>query len=660
MRFKKTIIIFVILAVAGAVIVYFTLGKKEQVEYVTAKVERGDIIQTVSETGTVKASSEIDLNFLNSGKIAKILVKIGDKVKKDQILAELDYSDLSIKVKEAQANLEVAKANLAKLLAGATAEEIAVSQAGVSQAKTAYNAARRELEKVKNTVAENIAQAETTLSDLESKTDGDITAYEQAVTVAQISLNNTKSTYQRAIDNKETIALTTIEDKLTVADTALDTINTVITDDDAKDVLSVKKISYLDDTKNNHSQTVELLTTANSSLAVAKQNKNDVKLGFKTQLNIIFINQAIDDALAVLNKTFIALNNCYDALENSVTSADFTQTELDSFKINVSADLTLISTAISAAQTAQQNLADAVLNYDTNVSNAEENLANKQAALDDAIITAKNALASARLSGEQQTTAAQTKVNTTLEAWQVAKAQLAQVKAPANAQDIALQQAKIKQAQAALDSVKNQVDNSIIKAPINGTITKVEYEIGEQTQAGTPVISMLAENNYEIEVLISEADIAKVKLNDPTEITLDAFGEDVKFAGKIFFIEPAETEIQDVIYYKVIVEFSPSPSPSPARASRERGAIEMSLKGVKSGMTANVVITTAEKKNVLIMPSRAVIEKNGGDKIVRVLVNGLINEALVKLGLRGDEGMVEVLSGVKEGDEVVTFIKEKK
>ena len=634
---KKAIIILIILAVVGAVIAYFALGKKDEIEYTTAKVEKGDIVQTVSETGTVKAASEIDLNFLNSGKIAKILVKIGDKVKKDQILAELDYSGLSIKQQEARANLEIAQANLAKLLAGAGFEEIAVSQANADQAKTAYDAAVRELEKVKNIAAENIVQAEKALSDLELKTENDVTPYEQAVTVAQISLDNIKSTYQRSIDNKEVAALTTVEDKLTVANTALDTINTIVTDDDAKDVLSVKNISYLNDTKNNHSQAVELLAAAKSSLTTAKQNKINTN-----------INQAIDDTLAALNKIFIALNNCYDALENSVTSADFTQTELNAFKTDISADLTLISAAISAVQTAQQNLADAILDYQTNASNAEENLANKQAVLDDAVITTENALATAKVSGEQQITVAQTKVDTTKEAWQVAKAQLVQVKAPVSAHDVALERAKIKQAQAALDSVKNQIDNSIIKAPIIGTVTKVDYEVGEQTQAATPVISMLAENNYEIEVLVSEADIAKVKINDPAEITLDAFGEDVKFAGKIFFIEPAETEIQDVIYYKVIVEFV-----------NDANLRQFTPNNIKSGMTANVVITTAEKKDVLIMPSRAVIEKNG-DRIVRVLVNGIINEVLVKVGLRGDEGMVEVLEGVKEGDVVVTFVKEKK
>ncbi|MEA3464178.1 MAG: HlyD family efflux transporter periplasmic adaptor subunit, partial [Patescibacteria group bacterium] len=185
------------------------------------------------------------------------------------------------------------------------------------------------------------------------------------------------------------------------------------------------------------------------------------------------------------------------------------------------------------------------------------------------------------------------------------------------------------------------------------------YEIGEQTKATQPVISMLAEDNYEIEVLISETDIAKIKINDEAKITLDAFGENIKFSGKVFFIEPAETVIQDVIYYKVLVEFANDANPPAGPAAREQRGWR-TPSNIKSGMTANVIITTAEKKNVLIMLSRAVIERNGGDKIVRVLVGDAVKEVPVQIGLRGDEGMVEVLGGVKEGDEVVTFMKEKK
>lgn len=631
---KIKIILIIVIVVVILLTVFFIFSREEKVEYVTAEVKRENLIQTVSEVGMVKAIKEVELNFLQSGRIAKILARIGDKVKQGQVLTELDYSSLSIKEQEAQANLDITQANLNKLLAGATAGEIAVSQAKAEQAKVAYRAALEELAKIRNTTAENITQAEKDLADLESSSSDNITPYEQAVTIAQTNLNNTKSTYQRAIDNKEDIALTTIDDKLAVANTALDAINTIITDSDAENILSIKDTSYLANTENFYIASLELLEAAKSSLSIAAADK--------TKNNI---DTAIQSFSTSLNKIFKTLDYCFSALENSITSSAFTQTELNAYKTNVSSQSTLISTSISAVQTAQHNLDDAILTYETKVAEAEDSLAKAQVNLDDAIKTARDNLSSAKVSSAQQITTAQAKVDTTLEAWAVAKVQLKEVKSPARIQDVSLYRAQVKQAEAALNLVKKQIEDSIIKAPIDGTIIKIEYEIGEQISATKAVMAMLSENNFEIEVDISEADIAKINKDNSVEVTLDAFGDDIKFSGRVYFIEPAETVIQDVIYYKVKIEFTGK---------------EEKLKGIKSGMTANTVITTAQKNNVLIIPSRAIIEKNGDNKYTRVLVREKIIEKPIKIGLRGDEGMVEVLSGVGEGEQVVTFIKNNK
>jgi len=617
---KKTIFFIVILVILGIVIAYFKFGKKAEDEYITATIERGSLIQTVSETGTVKAASEIKLNFLNTGKVANILVKIGDKVIKDQVLAELDYSALLIKEKEAQANLN-------KTLAGASRQEVAVSEASVEQARTAYLAAIKELEKARASVNEDIAQAQKDLDDLEDSSADTITTYEQAVSSAELDLNNTKATYQRAIDNEKSDTLSDIDAKLAVANTALDEINTILDDDDGKSVLSIKNKIYLTNTQNDYNDAKKLLDIAESSLAQAKANKTET-----------LIDKGVSDALTALNKTFDALSNCYAALEYSVTTTSFTLAEVDAYKTTINTQITAVTTGISTIQTAQQDLDDAILDYDTKVAEAKEDLAQEQTDLADAILDAKNSLATAKTGGDKSVTAAENKVDTTAEAWSVAKAQLAELKAPARSYDVDL-------AQAALDTVRNQIQDSIIKAPINGTVTKIDYEVGEQTLATQAAISLLAEDGFEIEVDVSEADIAKVNINDPVEITLDAFGDDLVFIGKVYFIEPAETVIQDVIYYKVKIQL----------AENDENLIK-----IKSGMTANVVVTTAKKDNVLIMPSRAVVQKNGGAKVVRVLVNGVINETPVVTGMRGDEGMVEVLSGVKEGEVVVTYVKNSK
>ncbi len=135
------------MGLAGGLVAFAMLGNKPKTIYTTVSIEKKDIIQTVSETGTIKSANEIKLSFLNSGKIEKINFNVGDKILKDNIIAGLDCSDLYIRKEESKANVDVARANHNKLLAGATKEDINISKAGLQQAKTAYEAAEKELEK---------------------------------------------------------------------------------------------------------------------------------------------------------------------------------------------------------------------------------------------------------------------------------------------------------------------------------------------------------------------------------------------------------------------------------------------------------------------------------------------------------------------------------
>ncbi|MCX6796709.1 MAG: efflux RND transporter periplasmic adaptor subunit [Candidatus Falkowbacteria bacterium] len=572
----KTIVIIAIILVVGTLVAYFVIGRKPKVEYSTSPVVRGNIIQTVSETGTVKAVNEINLSFLNAGKIKNIYCQVGDKVIKDQLLAELDYSSLDLKKREGEANLEVAKQNLAKLLAGAAAEEIRVAQASVKQAEAAYESAKLQLAAIKDSTDNTVAQAEKTLADLQS--------LDPAI-----------------VSSKRTYVLNSIQSGINSMNTSLDSQNKIITDQDKKYYLGVSNPTQLANAQVAYNNALPLVNVANSSFAIATQNRNDSN-----------ISQAVKDALSALNMTLSSLNYFYSALQGTVTNSLYTQTELDTDKTTISTAITTVNTAITTIQSAHQTLVDA-------------------------IITAQNSLSSAKLSASQQQTAYQTTVDSTYNAWQVAIAQLNKITAAPNQYDVSLLFAQIQQVQAALDSVNKSIEDSKIKAQINGTITIVNNEAGEQATPGKTVISILGDSNFEIEALIPESDIQKVVVDDKVETTFDAFGEDEKFYGKIYFIEPAETTVQDVIYYRVKINFD------------QRG------KEVKSGMTANVIITTAEKSNVLTIPTRAIVDKNGGGKFVKILVNNQEVEKKVEIGLAGDEGVSEVLAGLNEGEKVITY-----
>lgn len=192
--------------------------------------------------------------------------------------------------------------------------------------------------------------------------------------------------------------------------------------------------------------------------------------------------------------------------------------------------------------------------------------------------------------------------------------------------------------QASLDQAIANRNKAIIYAPIEGVITKVNKKKGELISSSEAMIEMLSPH-YEIDVDIPETDVVKLKTGNDVTITLDALGNDTKFVGSVLSIDPASTDIQDVVYYKVKV-----------------GISDNNAEMFKSGMSADVLIKTDSRDGVLFIPYRAVLSKADDSKYVRVLKDEKVEEKTVELGLKADEGKVEVLSGLTEGEEIVLKI----
>lgn len=638
-RKKIWLSIIAILVLTIIVLIVWQNKKNQQPQYTTIQAEVGPLSQTVSLTGTVKPVKELALNFLSAGRISDLMIKTGDNISAGQLLAELDYSALILRKNEAEAGLQIAQANLNKLLSGASQQTIAVNQSGVNQALTNQKMAQSELDKVKKTATENIKQAEKSLYDLMDSSANTITSQEQAIVTAQTNLTNTQRTGQRNIDNSRSSGLIVFSDKILAAKIALDNINTILNDDDAKYVLSVKDSSYLQKTKNTRDLSLEDYLTANQAVALAKSTLGDNSFSV-----------AADKTKQFLNRTAQALNYSYSMLEATITSNNFSQAKLDNYKGIISSQSNQINGAITAVESARQGYYNAQMTNETSVLVAQDNLNQAQVNLDSAQLAAQNNLVNIRLASERQISVAQSQLDSAIKAVEVAQAQLNNTRAPARSADIALVQGQISQAQANLASVQKQIDDSRLVAPLDGIVTQVNYEIGEQfSPAGKALITVLVNNNFNIEVDVTESDINKIKIGNQAEITLDAFGPDDIFHGQVYFIEPAQTVIQDVVYYKVKVSFNNSQEIK--ELTNNRQII------IKAGMTANVTITTDQRDNVIKVPSRAIIEKGDGSRIVRVLRNNQVEEVPITVGLRGDDGLVESIGNIQAGEQIITFIK---
>lgn len=222
-------------------------------------------------------------------------------------------------------------------------------------------------------------------------------------------------------------------------------------------------------------------------------------------------------------------------------------------------------------------------------------------------------------------------------AYEQAKQNLINAKNKAAA-DVVAYEASIRQSQASVGAAVATRNKSRIVAPIAGKVAKVAFKSGEFVTSQDVVIKLVSPR-FEVKVDIPETDIVKIATGVSTTVTLDAYGTDAKFTGVVTEIESGETVIQDVVYYKVTVVLEEKPEYQ-----------------ILNGMTADVVFFTENKDNVLFIPQRA-IRSEDNKKLVRVLENGQVREVEVETGLRGDDGLIEIVSGLESGQEIV--IREK-
>ncbi len=202
------------------------------------------------------------------------------------------------------------------------------------------------------------------------------------------------------------------------------------------------------------------------------------------------------------------------------------------------------------------------------------------------------------------------------------------------ANGISASQAVIESARAEVNRIQAEISERTIFAPFTGIVTKVDAKVGEVSNANTEVISMISADTLQIESFVPEINLPFIKVGDVAVVTLDAYGDEVPFEAKVVFIDPAETIRDGVSTYRAKLEFTQNDS------------------RIRSGMTANVLITSEKKPNTIVIPQKAVISKNG-KKTVTVLENGKNIDREVTTGSVSSYGEIEITSGLSEGDIVV-------
>ncbi len=212
------------------------------------------------------------------------------------------------------------------------------------------------------------------------------------------------------------------------------------------------------------------------------------------------------------------------------------------------------------------------------------------------------------------------------------QAQLNLKQVAAKPQDIEAQEAAVQQAQASAAAIQAQIRDMEIVAPISGIVTATNGNVGEIIDPSITVVSMISGGALQVKVNLSEDNVAGVKVGQPVRITADALS--TEWPGAVTAVDPAGTVINGSVYYKTTITFNESDS------------------RVKAGMTSDVWIKTGSAASALIVPASA-IQKNGSVSFVQIYKNGKITSQNVTTGLKSQNGTIEIVSGLSEGEQVV-------
>jgi RND family efflux transporter MFP subunit len=194
------------------------------------------------------------------------------------------------------------------------------------------------------------------------------------------------------------------------------------------------------------------------------------------------------------------------------------------------------------------------------------------------------------------------------------------------------QEANIEAARASVQNIQAQIDETIIRAPFSGVLSKQDVEVGEVVPNNTPILTLINENDFKVEAYVSEMEAKKIQSGSLAKVTLDN-GDKKSYAVRVTAIDPAETLQNDISTYKVTLDF------------------DGEVAGLKSGTDANVKITIGKKTGVVVIPRDALFSENE-EKFVYISKMGIRERQEVAVGAYGNNGMVEILSGLKEGDKI--------
>jgi len=593
------------LVIAGGYFGYQRLaGDKNTVRYVTAAVEKGTLIVSVSGSGQVSASDQVDIKSKVKGEVVAVYVENGEEVKTGKLIVELDDTDFQKAVEEAETSLETAKLELKELLSPPDELTLSNSENAVLQAKNS-------LEKLK------LDQA---------------TEYQKALETKQEAENNIEMAY---------------EDALNTITNAFWDLPTIITG--TGDILYSYKIvedEWGFTSKNSNYQQNEIVYREAFSEdeyrdkidAFLNSAKNDYKRArenydpnFENYSNTSFYSEkeVVED---LLNETIETTKSIAQAIKSEVNLLAFIVDYFSNHNRRVYGKITDYQSDLKSYTSKTSSYLSSLLSVQRSLRDNKEAKLSAERSLAEMEKTHPLDLVAAEISPKEK------------------EKSLAEIIAGPDELEIRAKQSAIQQKEDALLAAKQDLADCYIYIPFDGIITEVKTKKGDSVSAGTVLANIITQQKI-AKISLNEVDAAKVKVGQKVTLTFDALPE-VSISGKVIEVDTVGTVAQGVVSYGVKINFdTEAEAVKPGMSvtadiitDAEQDVLVLPNSAVKSqGNSYYVELVEAPEE----MRQQLLANTSG------VTLPNPPKSQSIEIGLSNDLS-TEIVSGLKEGDIVVT------
>ena len=197
--------------------------------------------------------------------------------------------------------------------------------------------------------------------------------------------------------------------------------------------------------------------------------------------------------------------------------------------------------------------------------------------------------------------------------------------------DFLVAQTALAQARAAVEAAQARLDQTVIRAPVAGTLIGRSVEPGAVVQPGKELMALAPSGETQIVVQIDEKNLSQLGLGQKALGSADAYPHE-RFPAELFYINPGIDALRGSVEVKLRIPAPPS--------------------YLRQDMTASVDIEVGRHNNALVIPSGAVFDAAGAQPWVLAIAGRHAVKRPIRLGFKG-EGRVEVLDGLAAGDQVV-------